>query len=80
MPLHSIFATTFMPDRKGVLYVMEMYIILVVNEAEHGTARVAQRKVDMFRWDRNPYYISAATGTILKRIFTSTLGQKVDNL
>lgn len=78
MPLHSVFATTFMPDRNGVLYVMEMYIILVVNEAEHGTTRVAQRKIDKFRWDRNPYYISAATGTVLKKIFTNTLGRKVE--
>lgn len=78
MPLHSVFATTFMPDRNGVLYVMEMYIILVVNEAEHGTTRVAQRKIDKFRWDRNPFYISAATGTVLKKIFTNTLGRKVE--
>ncbi len=79
MPLHAIFATTFMPDRHGVLYVMEMYIMLVVNEAEHGSARVAWRKIERFRWDRNPYYISAATGTILKKVFTNTLGRKVDS-
>jgi len=77
-PLHSIFATTFMPDRKGVMHVMRMYIILIVNEAEHGTARVAMREIPLFRWDRNPYFIAAATGTVLKKIFTSTLGQKVD--
>ncbi|MGF1763191.1 hypothetical protein [Aliivibrio kagoshimensis] len=78
MPLHAIFATTFMPNRQGVLHVMEMYIILVVNESEHGTVRVAQRKINKFRWDRNPYYISAATGTVLRKIFTSTLGKKVE--
>lgn len=77
-PLHSIFATTFMPDRKGVMHVMRMYIILLVNEAEHGTVRVATREIPTFRWDRNPYFIAAATGTVLKKIFTSTLGQKVD--
>ena len=77
-PLHSIFATSFMPDRKGVLHVMRMYIILMVNEAEHGTVRVATREIPTFRWDRNPYFIAAATGTVLKKIFTSTLGQKVD--
>lgn len=78
-PLHSIFATAFMPDRKGVLHVMRMYIILMVNEAEHGTVRVATREIPTFRWDRNPYFIAAATGTVLKKIFTSTLGQKVDS-
>lgn len=78
-PLHSIFATSFLPDRKGVLHVMRMYIILMVNEAEHGTVRVATREIPTFRWDRNPYFIAAATGTVLKKIFTSTLGQKVDN-
>jgi len=78
-PLHSIFATSFMPDRKGVLHVMRMYIILMVNEAEHGTVRVATREIPTFRWDRNPYFIAAATGTVLKKIFTSTLGQKVDS-
>lgn len=77
LPLHSIFATTFMPNRNGVLHVMEMYIILVVNEAEHGKARVAYRKIDKFRWDRNPYYISAATGTVLKKIFTNAIGKKL---
>ena len=78
-PLHSIFATSFLPDRKGVLHVMRMYIILMVNEAEHGTVRVATREIPTFRWDRNPYFIAAATGTVLKKIFTSTLGQKVDS-
>ncbi len=78
-PLHSIFATTFMPDRKGVMHVMRMYIILLVNEAEHGTVRVATREIPTFRWDRNPYFIAAATGTVLKKIFTSTLGQKVES-
>lgn len=78
-PLHSIFATTFKPDRDGVIHVMEMYILLIVNEAEHGTVRVAQQKINKFRWDRNPYYISAATGTILKKIFTNTLGKKVES-
>jgi hypothetical protein len=56
-----------------------MYIILMVNEAEHGTVRVATREIPTFRWDRNPYFIAAATGTVLKKIFTSTLGQKVDS-
>ncbi|KJZ13765.1 hypothetical protein TW85_11215 [Marinomonas sp. S3726] len=78
-PLHSIFATSFLPDRKGVLHVMRMYIILMVNEAEHGSVRVATREIPTFRWDRNPYFIAAATGTVLKKIFTSTLGQKVDS-
>ncbi len=79
VPLHSVFSTIFTPKRHGVLYVMEMNVLLFFNEAEIGKVRVAQREVSEFRWDRNPYYISGATGTILKSIFSHSLGKKIES-
>lgn len=76
-PVHAVFASTFLPNRNGVLHVMEMYIILIINEPGSTNPQVSVTPVNKFRWDRNPYYISAATGTVMKKIFSTMTGKKL---
>lgn len=75
--LHAIFGTTFFPTRHGVEHVMKIHVLLLINEAEHNNVRVGYQRISPFMWNRNPYFISAATGSVLKQIFTEALGSQI---
>ncbi len=80
LPLHAVFGTAFLPDKEGAIHMMRMYIYVFTNDPETKKVRIAVKPVKKFRWDRNEYYISAATGSILREIFAQALGLKIEDL
>lgn len=80
LPLHAVFGTAFLPDKEGAIHMMRMYIFVFTNDPETKKVRIAVKPVKKFRWDRNEYYISAATGSVLRAIFAQALGLKVEDL
>ena len=79
LPLHAVFGSAFKPDKMGAIHVMRLYVFVIVNDPETERVRVAAKPVPNFRWDRNEYYISAATGSVLRAIFSEALGVKVED-
>jgi len=79
LPLHAVFGSAFLPDKMGAIHVMRLYVFVIVNDPETEKVRVAAKPVPNFRWDRNEYYISAATGSVLRAIFSEALGVKVED-
>lgn len=79
LPLHAVFGSAFLPDKMGAIHVMRLFVFVIVNDPETQKVRVAAKPVPRFRWDRNEYYIAAATGSVLRAIFSEALGVKVED-
>jgi hypothetical protein len=77
-PLHAVYGSAFLPDKKGAIHVLRMYVFVIVNDPEIDKVRVAARPIPRFIWDRNEYYVSAATGSVLRAIFSEALGVKIE--
>ena len=78
VPLNGIYGMIFIPTVRGRTHTMAIRMYLIDVNDDGKSVTVMRKIVKEFPWYRNPRYISAVTGTLLKEILSLGTKQKIE--
>ena len=76
--LNAIYGMVFTPTLQGRTYIMAIRLYLINVNEDGRSVTIMRKDVKNFIWYRNPRYISAVTGRLLREILAQGTGRSIE--